>query len=235
MMRLQQHRMERVKRQLVSTGYFLLLYISSSSSFLERKRRATSPTTFGEALLDLLGNEDEKKSQKGQSTILSLAPHIRRSAQSSRLNEKASRLAIEAKRKRADRARVIDVIGGWGPPGQPPKTADGSEKGELNEEESDDIREWRLQGGAQGYEKKLRKVAQRGVVKLFNAIRAAQNTTESDLEQGNGQKNGKAAIPKAAKGDSLKGDNALGSKGRAGELVILDTQAVYADTFAILQ
>lgn len=192
-------------------------------SVTERKRRATSPSTFGAALEGLLGKTEGTSGesvpqQKGQSTILSLAPHVRRSAQSSRLNAKASRLAIEAKKKREERARVKDVIGGWGAPGQLPKTPDGEdrldEEDSESEEDSEQVKEWLGQGGAQAYEKRLRKVAQRGVVKLFNAIRAAQNTTEVDVEQVKGTKKEET---KQASTNGLKGENALGAKGRAGE------------------
>jgi hypothetical protein len=208
---------------------------------LERKRRATSPSTFGAALEGLLGKTEEDddddndeddveesvdkeakssapQERKSQSTILSLAPHIRRSAQSSRLNEKASRLAVEAKKKREERARVKDVIGGWGAPGQLPKTAEGEEKEENDSDDDNEQRkDWIMQGGAQGYEKRLRKVAQRGVVKLFNAIRAAQGTTEEDVDQIKGTRKEELPSSKAASSNSLKGDNALGAKGRAGE------------------
>lgn len=165
--------------------------------------------------MGLLGSNDlgesSTKQQKGQPAILSLAPHVRRSAQSSRLNEKASRLAVEAKKKRAERARVTDVIGGWGAPGQVLKTDEGDER---EADESKQFKDWSLQGGAQAYEKRLRKVAQRGVVKLFNAIRAAQNTTESDVEAVKGTRK-EETISKAAAANSLKGENALGAKAKA--------------------
>lgn len=166
-------------------------------------------------MVGLLGagdvEESKMKQQKGQPAILSLAPHVRRSAHSSRLNDKASRLAVEAKKKRAERARVTDVIGGWGAPGQVLKTDEGDER---EAEESEHFKEWSLQGGAQAYEKRLRKVAQRGVVKLFNAIRAAQNTTESDVEALKGTRK-EENVSKASAANRLKGQNALGAKGKA--------------------
>ncbi|PWN90286.1 hypothetical protein FA10DRAFT_301557 [Acaromyces ingoldii] len=202
-----------------------------SKKTAKRKRRATSPTTFGAALQGLLGpppastsvsagavettggEHDNKKRksvtrQNGQdgkqapNTILSLAPHVRRSAQSSVLNAKAARLALEARKKREDRAHVEDVIGGWGPPGRLPKTEEGEEK-QPDDEPDDAARSWLSQGGAQGYEKRLRKVAQRGVVKLFNAIRAAQNTNEADYED----------VTKK----NQSSDNVLGSKAKAAQ------------------
>lgn len=183
--------------------------------------------------------------QQQQPAILSLAPHIRRSAQSSRLNEKAARIALDARRKREDRAHVTDVIGGWGAPGEPPKTAAGDEKPASatttsvaletanGGEDELKIREWLQQGGAQGYEKRLRKAAQRGVVKLFNAIRAAQNTGEADVEEqrekgtikqsnkvqhsaeDKSQKAPVATTGAIVNASLKKGDNALGGKARA--------------------
>lgn len=198
---------------------------SKSRKTAKRKRRATSPTSFGTTLEGLLGmapsasidgletldegdvtrdaesGEDEeedktiKKKAKTASTkqeaqvpaILSLAPHLRRSAQSTSLSARAARIALEQKRRREERCHVKDVIGGWGPPGvlPPLQDEDGNrlESPFAAEDEAEKLQEFASQGGSQTYERKLRKVAQRGVVKLFNAIRAAQTTTEDDLEE----------------------------------------------------
>lgn len=166
----------------------------------------------------------------GQPAILSLAPHIRRGAQSSRLNEKAARLALAAKRKREDRARVTDVIGGWGAPGELPKTFEGDEKFaeitneplQSSKEEQKKLKAWLDEGGVQGYEKRLRKSAQRGVVKLFNAIRAAQNTTEADLEEQDverksSSKNEKSIKENGPQANAKRADNPLGGKAKAGK------------------
>lgn len=80
--------------------------------------------------------------------ILALAPHLRKAAQSNKLSAKAARLVTEARLAREERARVKDVIAGWGPPGMPPG-AEGDEK-------------WETGGGSAGHERRLRKVAQRG-------------------------------------------------------------------------
>ena len=197
-----------------------------SKKTAKRKRRATSPTSFGLALESLLGtapaepsiaeandqgaSADEADEQEDQhldeeehtddkpkpkklktapapaaqgSTILSLAPHLRRSAQSTKLNARASRIAIEQRRAREERAHVTDLIAGWGPPGELPRSQDDQASKIKIEEDADALTEWLDQGGNQGYERRLRKVAQRGVVKLFNAIRAAQTTTAEELEQ----------------------------------------------------
>lgn len=190
----------------------------------ERKRRATSPSTFGVALQDLLGGgpgaDDEPEGghagKSGQPAILSLAPHIRRGAQSSKLNAKAARLALAARKKREDRAHVKDIIGGWGAPGQVPKTREGNDKSNSLDE-GDLLKSWLQEGGVQGYEKKLRKSAQRGVVKLFNAIRAAQSTTQEDLKDEKKMTKRNAAAKAVSEKRSNPMDNALGGKAKAGE------------------
>ncbi|TKY90597.1 hypothetical protein EX895_000595 [Sporisorium graminicola] len=199
---------------------------SKSKKTAKRKRRATSPTSFGTALEGLLGiapstsvdvlelaeEEDEaskkgkKKAKTGASTsrseasvpaILSLAPHLRRSAQSTTLSARAARIALEQKRRREERCHVKDVIGGWGAPGvlPPLEDEDGNaiETYPVAQDEAERLQEFASQGGTQTYERKLRKVAQRGVVKLFNAIRAAQTTTEDDLQEVEAKKSGAAA------------------------------------------
>ena len=102
---------------------------------------------------------------------------------------------MEQRREREERAHIKDVIGEWGPPG----TLSNSTQMPLSGAALD---AWTEQGGAKGYERRLRKTAQRGVVKLFNAIRAAQSTTESDIE-------------KARSTQKSRKLNALGSKDMA--------------------
>ncbi|KAE8211480.1 hypothetical protein CF327_g4766 [Tilletia walkeri] len=147
------------------------------------------------------------------SAILSLAPHLRRTLTSQKLNAKASRLATQQRKMREERAHVTDVIGGWGPPGVLPAVDEaawdqlGAAKRKKKEKEmmggnvigskrlavggivpvdetDKDQRAWLEEGGSRAYERKLRKVAQRGVVKLFNAIRAAQTASLEDVESG---------------------------------------------------
>ncbi len=191
--------------------------------FKERKRRATSPNSFGATLQSLLGSaapiasaadaapesdgsdaeeddaEAEGSSKRRKTTttttnnaagaanpILALAPHVRRSAQSGKLSAKASRALLLERKARLELTRVKDVIGGWGAPGQlldpndsyrTVPTVGGRRLGTA------EMREWEAQGGTGGYEKKLRKVAQRGVVKLFNAIKAAQGARLEDVSE----------------------------------------------------
>lgn len=151
----------------------------------ERKRRAVSPGAFGEALEQLLGVGDTQRSEEqpeARDGILSLAPGIRKTANASTMRAKAARLMLEQRRQREERAHIKDVIGEWGPPGV--QTSSGPVYTEAM-----DV--WLQQGGTKGYERRLRKTAQRGgtcasltiVVKLFNAIRAAQTTTEEDIDK----------------------------------------------------
>ena len=139
----------------------------------ERKRRAVSPTALGETLEGLLGQSKEEA--PAQSSILSLAPSVRRTANTTTLRAKAARMALEQRREREEKAHVRDVIGEWGPPGALP--------GHDLALDTPQSVEWMEQGGAKGYERRLRKVAQRGVVKLFNAIRAAQETSVDDVDK----------------------------------------------------
>lgn len=138
--------------------------------------------------------------------MLSLAPSVRRTANATTLRAKAARLALEKRRQREERAHIKDVFGEWGPPGATVATAhDDDAKWEA----------WMQEGGTKGYERRLRKTAQRGgtfafcltaVVKLFNAIRAAQSTTEDDIDKARALQTTKQA----------RKINSLGSKDQAG-------------------
>lgn len=216
---------------------------SPVSPLTERKRRALDPSAFGSALDDFLGLGDDEPSTEvaagdvddgeaapteaapsrkrkagggsgGQAPIFALAPSVRSRISSSTLSAKAGRLATEERRTRMDRFRVRDVIGGWGKPGALPSEnapADGS-----------DAEEDAVDGGAGDFssklhERALRKVAQRGVVKLFNAIRAAQSTSLPEDDDGAAaakKSKDSAAVVDAKAGDITSRNNALGGKGR---------------------
>lgn len=143
-----------------------------SNKTKKRKRRAVSLDAFGETLEQLLGTEPAPAPNE----ILSLAPRLRHTANASTLRAKAARLALEKRKEREERAHIKDVIGDWGPPGSLSYAGYAPLSGPA-------LDAWTEQGGAKGYERRLRKTAQRGVVKLFNAIRAAQSTTEDDIEK----------------------------------------------------
>lgn len=187
---------------------------------------------------DAESGEDEAPQKKSKKTpraetqvpaILSLAPHLRRSAQSTTLSARAARIALEQKRRREERSHVKDVIGGWGPPGVLPALED--EEGNVIEtlgnvdNDAERLQEFATQGGTQSYERKLRKVAQRGVVKLFNAIRAAQTTTEDDLQQVEAKKSAASATASA----SGKGSASTGAAAPAKKAGLASKDARLAD------
>ena len=133
----------------------------TTSAFVltERRRRAVSPTAFGEAMEELLGG----KPSAGPA-ILSQAPRVRKSANASTLRAKAARIALQERRERQESAHVRDVIGEWGPPGVLPGTTP----------DPDVMQAFLEQAGAKGYERRLRKVAQRGGASLLTSCEAVQ-------------------------------------------------------------
>ncbi|KAJ9110767.1 hypothetical protein QFC20_002808 [Naganishia adeliensis] len=145
-----------------------------------RKRKApTTEDIFGNTLAGLLDDdltvsqpskgvqpsteEPSAKKQKpvktlkaGENPILALSSRpLPRSSTAEALERKAKRAVKAEEKERQDRARVKNVIEGWGP------TAEGAP-------------------GGQEWERGLRKVAQRGVIKLFNAILQASATHQTD-------------------------------------------------------
>lgn len=149
-----------------------------------------SPTSFGEALSAFLGDDEDQSTAEptpstskpaadtskpkpkaakhvasNQAPIFSLAPSIRSRISSTQLNAKASRIALDERRKREEQYRVKDLIGGWGKPGERPgQTEEGAAVlGEDSDGEDDASHDaWFRDGGSKGYERRLRKVAQRG-------------------------------------------------------------------------
>ncbi|CAO1635034.1 unnamed protein product [Sympodiomycopsis kandeliae] len=209
----------------------------------KRKRRAISPTSFGEALSAFLGDDDDDGAQASapkkehpttregktkvtpktaahQAPIFSLAPSVRSRISSIQLNAKASRIALEERRRREEQYRVRDLIGGWGKPGERPGQTDEGlavlgEDSDGGDDASHDA--WFRDGGSKGYERRLRKVAQRGVVKLFNAIRAAQSTTDEDLqdkEKTISSSTHAGPLHSRSGQDTVSGKNALGGKSK---------------------
>ncbi|KAG8984302.1 hypothetical protein FRB90_005413 [Tulasnella sp. 427] len=112
---------------------------NKSKKTSKRKRRAVSPTPFGQALTALL------ETSTASTQPLALRPSIAQKKNEEKLEMRAKKLLQAERRQKEDIGRVKDVIGGWG--GE-------SERG-------------------------LRKVAQRGVVKLFNMIQQVQTTEEA--------------------------------------------------------
>ncbi|BGP42629.1 hypothetical protein JCM10449v2_006641 [Rhodotorula kratochvilovae] len=150
--------------------------------------------------------------------------HAPPSAATLRLERRARSVLRETKAQHLARGHVRDVIGGWG--SRPPlpfsqwdsANARGFEAakrgGRLEEDET----------GAQR-EKRLRKLAQRGVVRLFNAIGAAQGTIGKDKDVEEQEKRKKLAVkigvkegataPSTNPGGTLsRRPNVLGARGK---------------------
>ena len=125
----------------------------------EPRKRALSPSAFGASLNTLLAAPEPSAK-----AIAHLNKSSRADAQlkEAKLEKKALTYLQNTKHERQERGHVKDVIAGWGPRPAVPFS-------QWNNVEGD--HEWTV-AGAEG-EKVLRKLAQRGVVKLFNAIRVS--------------------------------------------------------------
>lgn len=153
-----------------------------------------------------LADTDKRSKKSTANPILALAPHLRRSAQSTKLSAKAHRLLLSQRKRRLELTRVRDVIGSWGAPGQllDPETGDIVPTIGGARLSAAEVAEWHTAGGTQGYEKKLRKVAQRGVVKLFNAIKVAQDTSLDDVDDVRQSALVRSVMPKEAPAKAQK-------------------------------
>ncbi|KAF9481034.1 hypothetical protein BDN70DRAFT_876917 [Pholiota conissans] len=150
----------------------------------KRKIRATGSSKFGATLEFLL------KTETPSTLPLSLKPSIARKRNDEKLESRAKKVLQIEKKEKEDKARVKDVIGGWG--------------GES--------------------ERALRKVAQRGVVRLFNVIQQSQAsataaTEELKASRGTGKPTLPAPITEAKSGKS-KGKNKDNIIGRGKESTV---------------
>ncbi|CED84812.1 Protein of unknown function DUF1665 [Phaffia rhodozyma] len=182
-----------------------------SKKTAKRKRRAASPSTFGNLLTTILDTDpvtsftqpSSLRPSKPSSTtanvsasavqsqnILSLAPSVRKTLSARKLESRAKRVLQNARVEKEDRGRIRDVLTGWG----------GTENGV----------------GGQDWERSLRKVAQKGVVRLFNTILQSS----AQVEEATAGKKGLAApepLPDPRKGKKKEKDNLLGRGGRERE------------------
>ncbi|CAZ86333.1 unnamed protein product [Tuber melanosporum] len=110
-----------------------------------KKRRRNDPEGFSTAMSKILSSHLTTTARKDP--VLVRAKHSAAEVDESKIEAKARRVLREEKRKGLEKGRVKEVV---------PKGDD------------------EAAGKALELEKKLRKTAQRGVVKLFNAVRAAQ-------------------------------------------------------------
>lgn len=96
------------------------------------------------------------------------------SAQTQRLERRAKNLIRETKANHLARGHVRDVIAGWGArPALPFSQWESTSAREFERAQNGEVEGETGETGAER-EKRLRKLAQRGVVRLFNAIGAAQ-------------------------------------------------------------
>jgi len=163
---------------------------SKSKQTLKRKRRAVPPSSFGKALTALLETSTSKSSVKPASdepeSLSTLAPETAVLAlkKTSFAKKRRAEEKIEAKAAKA-------------------QLGERKEREERNRI-SDVIGGW---GGES--ERALRKVAQRGVVKLFNVIQQAQqSSSQATTNASAGRGSGKATLP-APSADAFR-DNSKG-------------------------
>lgn len=112
-------------------------------------------------------------------TAASLAPRNKPpSAQTQRLERRAKGLIKETKANHLARGHVRDVIVGWGArPGLPFSQWESASAREFYRAQAGEVVGEVTESGAER-EKRLRRLAQRGVVRLFNAIGAAQGAPD---------------------------------------------------------
>lgn len=120
----------------------------------KRKSKRNDPTAFATSLSKILATKLSSSKRSDPVLARSAAAHVAsQAAVDNALESKAKRQLREQKRQALERGRVKDVL-----------IATNNESGEPEVSTSEILET----------ERKLRKVAQRGVVKLFNAVRAAQ-------------------------------------------------------------
>ncbi|ORY80746.1 Rrp15p-domain-containing protein [Leucosporidium creatinivorum] len=181
--------------------------------------RPTPAPTFSLALNHLLSLPP---------TTSSLAPkNAPPSAHTQRLERRAKNLIRETKAQHFARGHVRDVIVGWG--ARPPlpfslwesKSAREFERAQRGEGPVGEGEGGKVESGAER-EKRLRKLAQRGVVRLFNAIGAAQGAPEKaereeakkrkrEEEEAEERRNAEGAGPG---GKVTRRPNVLGGRGK---------------------
>ena len=85
---------------------------AKSKKTLKRKRRATDATHFGAALQSLLGT-DTPSAQP-----LSLKPSFTRKHNDEKLEARGKKVLQVERKKKEEKGRIKDVIGGWGGEGE---------------------------------------------------------------------------------------------------------------------
>ncbi|KZF20298.1 Rrp15p-domain-containing protein [Xylona heveae TC161] len=147
---------------------------SESSRIQSKKRKRNDPEAFANSMTKILGSK--LSTSKRADPVLArsrTAADAAHELSNSRLEAKAKHKMREEKKAQLDRGRVKDVLGLESAP---------AEGGEVSVAETIEL------------ERRLKKTAQRGVVKLFNAVRAAQVKAEEIAKQM--QKDGTVGVAK---------------------------------------
>ena len=133
---------------------------SNTDSPQQKMRKANDPAAFSNSIAKILGSK--LSTSKRADPVLARSATAREANESlsnSRLEAKARQKLREDRTKDLERGRVRDVL---------------LEKHGSVPNDGGDTGEGPSVGKMQEQEKRLRRTAQRGVVKLFNAVRAAQ-------------------------------------------------------------
>ena len=141
--------------------------------------KRNDPSVFASSISAILSSK--LSTQKRSDPVLSrsaTAQEANASIANSRLEAKAKRKMKEDKREALEKGRVRDVLLGT----DRPQAATNGDDGNQAEGQKD-----LSVGELQEQERRLRKTAQRGVVKLFNAVRAAQVKAEEARAKGGSQ------------------------------------------------
>nr|XP_019010697.1 uncharacterized protein I206_03999 [Kwoniella pini CBS 10737]OCF49478.1 hypothetical protein I206_03999 [Kwoniella pini CBS 10737] len=157
----------------------------------KRKRAPTTADQFGTTLTSLLADPLTKKSktksikqgnttqQQQQQPILALSSSKPPTKSSVSIEAKARKQLKIEKEEKQDKARIQDIVEGW-------SGGDGVI-------------------GGQEFEKSLRKTAQRGVIKLFNAILLASKNSEAAMTSLSAQAKLKPEVGKRKEKDNILG------------------------------
>jgi len=135
--------------------------IYNQQSKSTKKRKRNDPDAFSTSISKILSSHLTTTARKDPILIRS-KKSIQSSIDNSKLEAKAKRLLSLEKKKLLDKGRIKDII---------PKS----------DSTGDDVKK------VLEREKALRKVAQRGVIKLFNAVRAAQVGQEQAMKEAKGK------------------------------------------------
>ncbi|GAA94833.1 uncharacterized protein L969DRAFT_256279 [Mixia osmundae IAM 14324] len=143
---------------------------TQSGSSKKKKRKVLDPEEFGASLQALL-SAAPLSSTKSNRVFTSLKP-IHESQAETNQARKALKQVQQTRHQVAERGHVSDLIADWRPrPQRPFSQWTKKTEGDLEQEE--------LGVSSAEQEKALRRLAQKGVVRLFNAVRAAQGVDQA--------------------------------------------------------